>query len=165
MQLFLNISMKEIRNYYRHTRKFTSEEMSGMIELVQMIGEYICDSYGRIQFMESMRGTDPIRAAELFIQKHYAKPLTVFAISRAVGLSKSYFLHCFSSQTGLSPIQYLNRFRTEQAAELLSKSVLTIQEIATACGFGSVSMFIRHFKKNKGLSPQNYRVKQSDSSR
>lgn len=155
---FLSISSAELEKCFRMTHKFTREEMEGLIEIVQMIGEYICDSYGRIQFLESVKGTDPVRAAELYMQKHFAKKLTVVSIARSVGLSKSYFLHRFVAQTGLSPIQYLNLYRVEKAAELLFSTNLTVSEIAMICGFGSVTMFIRHFKKCKGVSPQCYRL-------
>lgn len=155
---FLQISTAELEKCFRVTHKFTREEMEGLIEIVQMIGEYICDTYGRIQFLESVKGTDPIRTAELYMQKHFAKKLTVASIARSVGLSKSYFLHRFAAQTGLSPIQYLNLYRVEKAAELLSSTTLTVSEIAMICGFGSVTMFIRHFKKSKGISPQSYRL-------
>ena len=51
--------------------------------MVQMIAEYICDSYGRIQFMESVNHSDPILAAELYMQKHYTKKLTVASVARS----------------------------------------------------------------------------------
>lgn len=154
---FLNISTSELKKYYRQTHRFTREEMDGLIELVQMIGEYICDSYGRIQFMESVNRTNPVQAAELHIQKHYAKKLSVTSIARSIGLSKSYFQHKFIAQTGMSPIQYLNNYRAEKASELLAETNLTIGEIATVCGFGSTTMFIRHFSKIKTMTPKAFR--------
>lgn len=154
---FLDISIEELENCYRQTRKFSKEEMEGMTELVQMIAEYICDSYGRIQFMESVNRTDPIHAAELYMQKHYAKKLTVSSIARSIGLSKSYFQHKFTEQNGVSPIQYLNDYRVERAAELLKNTDLTMSEIAVICGFGSVAMFIRHFTRVKSVTPTTFR--------
>ena len=90
---FLNLTAEELKNYYRKTKKFTKNESEGLIELVRQIGEYICESYGRINFFKSVNRTDAIQAAEQYIQNHYASNLTVGNIARAVGLSKSYFLH------------------------------------------------------------------------
>lgn len=154
---FLDISESELKHYYRSTRKFTHEEMEGLISLVKMIGEYICDSYGQIQFMESINRTDPVRTAELYMQKHYTRKLTISQIARSVGLSKSYFLHKFTAQIGISPILYLNHYRVEKAAELLKNTSLTVNEIAGLCGFGSTAMMIRHFSRIKKNTPENYR--------
>ncbi len=154
---FLNISSGELEEYYRQAHRFSREEMEGLISLVQMIGEYLCDSYGRIQFMESVNRTDPVRAAELYIQKHYTKKLTIASIARSIGLSKSYFQHKFTDQTGMSPIHYLNKYRVERAAELLKNTDLTVGEIAMICGFGSVTMLFRHFSKIKSMTPKEFR--------
>lgn len=159
---FIGISTEELKAYYRQTHRFSKEEMAGLIEMVQMIAEYICDSYGRIQFMESVNHSDPILAAELYMQKHYSKKLTVSSIARSIGLSTSYFQHKFVLQTGLSPIQYLNNFRIEKAAELLCNTNLNISEIALVCGFGSTAMFIRHFNKIKQTTPTSYREKHGE---
>jgi AraC-like DNA-binding protein len=58
---------------------------------------------------------------------------------------------------GLSPWDYLNRFRVFFAAGLLLKTDETIQEIAFRSGFQDHAYFCRVFKKIYGLSPGQYR--------
>ncbi|MBO4630726.1 MAG: PocR ligand-binding domain-containing protein [Lentisphaeria bacterium] len=154
---FCNFEPGELEKYLNGTRIFTEAEMEGLIKLVQILETFIRDYSDRINFLESMNRIDSIYAAELFIQKHYAQSLTVDMIARAVGISKSHFLHKFSNQTGISPIAYLNQYRVEKASELLKDSNLTIGEISGYCGFGSLDMFIRHFRKFYGKTPLEYR--------
>ena len=49
---------------------------------------------------------------------------------------------------GVSFIQYLNDYRLEIAAELLTTTTDTILDIAIATGFNNISYFNRCFKKN-----------------
>jgi len=156
---FLNLTEEELRGYYRKTQKFTKEEAEGLIELVQKLAEYICESYGRLQFFKSVSRADAIQTAEQYIQNHYASKLTVSSIARAVGLSSSYFLHKFTEQTGDSPMAYLNRYRVEKAADLLKNSELNISEIAYIVGFTNVVTFNRNFVKYNAMSPTDYRNK------
>ena len=154
---FLKLSPGELEEYYSKTRILSEEESEGLIELVQMLGEYICESYSKLRFFESMRASDPIRAAEQYIKSHYAKNLSVDGIARSVGMSKSYFLHKFTEQTGSSPIAYLNSYRLLQASEMLKGTNVPISEIAYTCGFHTLSHFNKQFKKQFQLSPRAYR--------
>lgn len=154
---FLEFEPGELENDYRNTRILTDDEVEGLIELVQMLGEYLCESHMRLRFLESLRSSDPIRTAEQYIQRHYANRLTVGGIARSVGMSKSYFMHKFAEQNGVSPIAYLNSFRVTRAAELLTGTGMPISEIAYHCGFQTLSHFNRQFRKIFGESPGSCR--------
>ena len=154
---FLEFEPGELENYCRNTRIMNDEEVDGLVELVQMLGEYICESHMRLRFLESMRSSDPVRTAEQYIQRHYAKHLTVDGIARSVGMSKSYFMHKFTEQNGTSPIAYLNSFRVTQAAGMLTGTKIPISEVAYQCGFQTLSHFNRQFRKVFGESPRRFR--------
>ncbi len=150
---FLTFSPGELENLFQQTHLFSTTEIEGLIELLSMLGEYICQSHARLRFMESMSRTDPINAAEEYIQRFFVKKLTVGAIARYVGMSKCHFIRKFTEQTGSSPIAYLNNYRIVQAQEMLKNSTLSVSEIAIACGFSSISHFNRQFRKYTGSSP------------
>jgi AraC-like DNA-binding protein len=57
----------------------------------------------------------------------------------------------------MPPIAYRNRVRCRIAAELLTKSTLSIAEIADRVGFGSTSDFYRAFRTFYAVSPSEYR--------
>lgn len=56
-----------------------------------------------------------------------------------------------------SPIEYLISFRLNKSMELLQSTSLSISEIASRTGFGSVSYYIEKFRKQMGITPSQYR--------
>ena len=72
-------------------------------------------------------------------------------------LEPKYFCRVFRQITGRTPINYLNYYRVECAAELLCTTQGSITDIALECGFGDVSYFSRMFRRYKGQTPGQYR--------
>ena len=154
---FLKLRPGEIARYYKGTRVLTKAESEGIIEMLQMLGTYICETYGRWQFLESLHQSDPITQATQYMQHHYAMSMTVDGLARSVGMSKSHFIHRFTEQTGYSPIAYLNHYRITQSVEMLRTSKMSIAQIADKCGFMSITHFNRLFLRFVGKTPKEIR--------
>jgi len=98
-----------------------------------------------------------VRQAMAYIQAHYAEPLSRQEIAAHVGLSDDYLTSCFHKELGLTPVAYLNRYRVQQARQLLANTHKSITEIALDVGFSSSSYFSRIFRRETGMSPEAYR--------
>ncbi len=85
------------------------------------------------------------------------QPLDLSDLARRVGLDKFYFIKYFKKNTGVSPIRYINKVRTDYIKEKLLYSNDPILEISNETGFECLSTFNRVFKRNTGISPKNYR--------
>ncbi len=72
-------------------------------------------------------------------------------------MSPNHFLRLFKQATGESPIAYLIRLRLRYAAALLSKTELSISEIAEQSGFYDSNYFSKQFRNHFHLSPSRYR--------
>ncbi len=92
------------------------------------------------------------------IERHSDMNLSLGALAREAGLSRYHFLRTFERLTGLTPHQYLLRWRLREAATRLAAAPAKILEIALDCGFGDVSNFNRAFRAEFGVSPRAYRV-------
>ena len=63
----------------------------------------------------------------------------------------------FHAYIGLSPVNYINKFRISNACELLKKDDLKIETVAGMVGVSDEKYFSRMFTKWKGMSPREYR--------
>lgn len=91
------------------------------------------------------------------ISEHYSdETLTLAQAAQVSHLSVSHFCRLFRSATDMSYHEYLNRYRLLHADPLLQTGH-TLLETALECGFGSVSSFIRNYKRYYGISPRKVR--------
>lgn len=92
----------------------------------------------------------------VFIERHYAEPVTLAELSKAAGMSPKYFCRFFRRMTRRSPIDYLNYYRVECACQQLLTTEKSVTEVALDCGFNDISYFIKTFRRHKGVSPGKY---------
>jgi AraC-like DNA-binding protein len=92
-----------------------------------------------------------------YIHGHYAESISRTDLARHVALSEDYLTACFRKELGVTPIAYLNRYRVNQARQLLTGTSKSITEIALEVGFSDSSYFSRVFRREVGISPEAYR--------
>lgn len=92
-----------------------------------------------------------------FISYHYADPITVVDMSKLVALERSYFCRTFKNAVGISPKDYLTKFRLDKARFLLTETSIPIGKVSEAAGFQSFSSFSRLFTAQYQQSPSQYR--------
>jgi AraC-like DNA-binding protein len=63
----------------------------------------------------------------------------------------------FNRELGLSPWEYLNRYRIYQAKALLRRTNNSISTVAQQVGFQDRGYFSRVFRKLTGVGPQAFR--------
>jgi transcriptional regulator GlxA family with amidase domain len=93
-----------------------------------------------------------------FIDRHYAKPLTVAALARRARLSRFHFIRAFRAYTGATPHQYLRARRIDRARHLLGTTPMPITEICHGVGFRSLGSFSSLFHRSVGQSPSAFRA-------
>ncbi len=77
---------------------------------------------------------------------------TVNALADIAHLEVSYFIKKFKKETGMTPYQFINNLRLDQAYADLSQK-MSIAEVAFKYGFSSESSFSNAFKKKFGVRP------------
>lgn len=90
------------------------------------------------------------------IDQCYSEEIDLKKASAASNLSIPHFCRLFRKATGMTFNDYLIFYRVNRAEKLL-RSQKKITEIAMECGFGSLSSFIRNFKKYKNCTPTDYK--------
>lgn len=92
-----------------------------------------------------------------YINEHFADPLTLEDLAQKAALSIYHFTRVFTSETGMTPHQYLIATRLNSARFLLKSTDISIKEIAFNTGFASESSFCSTFKKWEKATPTEYR--------
>lgn len=102
---------------------------------------------------------DAIRIKDMlrYVHQHFSEPLEVEQIAAVSNLSERECLRCFHKTIGISPIQYLLKYRISTAARLLTDTNASITEICAQTGFDSPSYFSKLFKRYMNTSPTVYR--------
>lgn len=92
-----------------------------------------------------------------YLGEHFDQPLTLDALSRALGVSKYHLSHLFSERLGMNFRSYLNALRVERARLLLTSTASPITQICYECGFENQRTFNRAFLAACGITPTRYR--------
>jgi AraC-like DNA-binding protein len=96
---------------------------------------------------------------------YYYRRWRVDDLARGARMSPAQFYRAFRKEIGLSPIVYLRNRRIDQAKRRLAESIDAIKEIAEQVGYSDQFYFSRDFKKNTGLSPSEFRLRELGAGR
>ena len=100
-----------------------------------------------------------VRRMICFAHAHFAENITLAEAAEAAKLSSGYAGKLFRKEMGESFTEFVTHLRLEQAKRLLTHTEATVTEISYFCGFGSVTHFLRVFKKEYNESPGAFRKK------
>ncbi|GAA6391642.1 MAG: AraC family transcriptional regulator [Megasphaera sp.] len=92
-----------------------------------------------------------------YIGQHYQEKITLQDIAGHASYAESECCRIFKKFTGDSIFSYLRAFRLEQSTYLLTRSTISVSDIAYTCGFSSTSYYIEAFRKQFSLTPLCYR--------
>ena len=94
-----------------------------------------------------------LRLALEFIHDNLGSNLSLREVAGVAHLSPHHFSRSFKRATGMAPHQYILRQRVELARRLLSRSRMSIAEVAAHVGFYDQSHLAAHFKRAFGVPP------------
>ncbi len=97
------------------------------------------------------------RAHDLLRDTH-GERINVSALASRLNVSREHLTCVFAENTGEPPYRFIMRMRLQRSCNLLKNTDLSVKEIATRMGFGSVSEFCRPFKRQLQLSPTEFRA-------
>jgi two-component system response regulator YesN len=100
---------------------------------------------------------DVVKKVHEFIESHISSDISLIHLADHVNLNPSYLSRLYKQITGNGLSDYLTEYRDRKAKELLKKSNLKVHEIAAQLGYNSSHAFIRFFKKQNQVTPQEYR--------
>lgn len=98
-----------------------------------------------------------IDAGLSYIDEHKLDAVYIEDAARECGLSVAHFRRLFKEKMGISPLEYKNLLVMKMAKQLLYDVSLSITDIAETLKFDDIYSFSKFFKRNEGLSPEQFR--------
>ncbi|ARU54742.1 AraC transcriptional regulator with GATase1 domain [Oleiphilus messinensis] len=112
--------------------------------------------FSRVLELQS-RTSNHLEALVFWMAENLDRDLTVATLAEQACVSPRHLARKFQQEFGSSPMKLLAFLRLEKSRELLEESNLSIQIIATQCGFQSTETLRRQFNEQYGISPSQYR--------
>lgn len=99
----------------------------------------------------------PLAPLLVWIDEHLSQDLSVEVLARRARMSPRSLNRHFTSQMGISPAQWVATARVRRAQALLERTSMSMEEVATAVGFGSAVTLRQRFAAVVGTSPRDWR--------
>lgn len=148
-------------------------QMDLMVGLIaRYAGAEIAEGCTRRMLLDERRSQTPYMAIGLLAASNesvaraaaWARPrlgerIGVNDLAAAVGQSPRTFSRRVASATGLSPVQFLQQLRVEQAIALIETSTLPFDEVAFLVGYSDPSTLRALIRRGAGLGPREIRAR------
>ena len=92
-----------------------------------------------------------------YILNNYDRKLSLEMLANQFDINDSYCTKLFNRYFNCGFAQFVNKIRIKNAADMLIETNRSINDILINCGFNDYSYFNKVFKKQTGMSPNEYR--------
>lgn len=136
------------------------EKLESIEEVFALMFNMILDFTSRVsQHKLPEHITPEVHKCIQFIEANLNRPLSMADVVEFSHKSKSYITAIFKAETGATIGEYITISKIREAQSLLKYSNKSLSEISSYLGFSSQSYFQNIFKKYSGVTPYNYRRK------
>lgn len=116
---------------------------------------------GQLPYVALTAGRNPddkvVADSQVWLADNYSTANPVAGMVARSGLGERTFLRRFRAATGMSPREYLQNLRIEEAKFLLETTRSTLDAISADVGYAEPSSFRHAFRKRVGISASAYR--------
>ncbi len=131
---------------------------SQSIEACDKVGTDMIIGYCKLVQKHSLNGYSPhLRKTLNYIHMHLYQKITLNDLSEEIGIHKDYLASIFKKETGKTIIEYIREQRIKNGCEFLKKTNLSLQDVAFHLGYDDYCYFGKIFKKQTGMSPNQYK--------
>lgn len=136
----------------------TAEKLNKPDDLYALMGRINYDFAERVHECKvPLTSDDILQKAIQYVLQNVGSHITVSDVAEHVGFSRSYFSTYFKEQLGFSLSAFILRCKLEESRRLLQFTSKSLSEISNYLSFSSQSHYQTAFKKQFGITPQQYR--------
>ncbi|MCO5414681.1 GlxA family transcriptional regulator [Ralstonia mojiangensis] len=93
------------------------------------------------------------------VRRNLSAPHRVGDLAEHACMSPRHFARAFQVETGLTPAKAVEKLRVEAARAALESGAVSMQRVATECGFGDTERMRRSFQRLLGVPPSSLRAR------
>jgi len=143
---------------------FVEEDLGRAIALkvARMMVVFLHRPGGQSQFSATLMAqtcaSRPLGDLLAWLPDNIRRDLSVGSLARRAAMSPRNFARLFQQEAGKTPARYVEDLRLEAARRQIESTAMTLEEVATSCGFASGEVFRRAFVRRLGVTPRQYRA-------
>ncbi len=103
-----------------------------------------------------------VRRIKLYVKENCGQEITRAKLAEKYFIHPDYLSRIFREQAGIPFSNYIIKVRVKRAKQLLMNTNQTISYIAAAVGYSNTAYFAKHFKRETGETPKEYRKHMRD---
>jgi two-component system response regulator YesN len=107
-------------------------------------------------FIKSDKENDYVQQVLAGTKERFGDKISIETFSEELGVSTSYLSRKFKEATGQTYLDFLNRYRVQQAVKLLETGTYKVYEVSDMTGFSDYKYFSTVFKKYTDSSPSDF---------
>ncbi|MEW4369542.1 helix-turn-helix domain-containing protein [Paenibacillus kandeliae] len=141
------------------------EECQNPAEVQDVLRKCHTDFVDRVLESQRQQYSVEVNVCRNYMFNHLYEPMQLEQLAEVAGLSGDYLSRRFKKETGVSPVEFLQQIRVQEAQRLMVRSDYALAEIAAMLQFHDQSYFTKIFKKVVGMTPKQYSSRRSGGER
>ncbi len=156
--LKMNVALRsQVKALPNEIKSYSADSIQKVLRIRLMMCEILFEVATRFEGPTVLLPTTLVEQAIQYMRKNLDNPTSMRQLARSIGCSRPKLFQIFKEATGLTPNDYWQRIRIEDAYHRLHSSTDSITKIAMDCGFTTSQYFCTVFRKYWGLSPSECR--------
>ena len=145
----------------RQHREGTAGRLLAAARLGVLIARLVAQAWERSPASRPDGDLDRLTRAEAVARQRLDTGFGLHAFAAAAGLGRSRFCQLYARLRGEPPGAFLRRERQARAESLLRSTDLPLAQVADLVGYRDATVFVRAFRRNRGVTPGAWRAGRS----
>lgn len=161
----LNGGAEEMVVAYGPADAYMRQKIETILKAREMgkVGELVCEREMELVFLHALmessrRKNDSLDKVKAIIRENIYNAPSVAEIAKQAGISQRSLYDLFHKKTGLTPRNFIQMERMQEAQAMLTRGDLSVNEVARIMGFSNAHHFSLQFKKQFGITPSELKL-------
>ncbi len=150
--------VKLILEEMRQKKPHYKEAVHGMLTIMTVELIRLSEAEGAYSDKRKKAVNTQIARALEYVRLEYAKQIRIEDLADICEMSETHFRRVFEAYMNMSPMDYINLTRIQNACEIMKKENDPMDVVAQKVGFATTSTFNRNFKKFLNTSPYQWKI-------